>query len=39
MTGGKHFNIPGGQTAAEYEEDLKEVFEQIANTRPLKLVQ
>jgi hypothetical protein len=39
MTGGKHFNIPGGQTGAEYEEDLKEVFEKIANTRPLKLVQ
>jgi hypothetical protein len=39
MTGGKHFNIPGGQTAAQYEEDLKEVFEEIANTRPLKLVQ
>ncbi len=39
LTGGKHFNIPGGQTGAQYEEDLKEVFEEIANTRPLKLVQ
>jgi hypothetical protein len=39
ITGGKHFNIPGGQTAAQYEEDLNEVFEEIANTRPLKLVQ
>jgi hypothetical protein len=39
MTSGKHFNIPGGQTAAQYEEDLQEVFEEIANTRPLKLVQ
>jgi Mg-chelatase subunit ChlD len=39
MTGGKHFNIPGGQTAEQYEEDLKDVFEEIANTRPLKLVQ
>jgi hypothetical protein len=38
ITGGAHFNIPGGQTGAQYEEDLKEVFEEIANTRPLKLV-
>jgi hypothetical protein len=39
ITGGKHFNIPGGQTGAEYEEQLKEVFEEIAAIRPLKLVQ
>jgi Mg-chelatase subunit ChlD len=39
ITGGRHFNIPGGQTATEYEEDLQEVFGQIAKTRPLKLVQ
>jgi Mg-chelatase subunit ChlD len=39
ITGGRHFNIPGGQTATEYEEDLQEVFGQIARTRPLKLVQ
>ena len=38
ITGGKHFNIPGGQTAAEYEEDLKKVFREIADDRPLKLV-
>lgn len=37
-TGGVHFNIPGGQTAAAYEEDLKDVFRQIADDRPLKLV-
>jgi Mg-chelatase subunit ChlD len=39
MTGGKHFNIPGGQTATQYEQQLKDVFAEIANTRPLKLVQ
>jgi hypothetical protein len=39
LTGGKHFNIPGGQTGAEYEEQLKDVFEEIAAIRPLKLVQ
>lgn len=35
---GKHFNIPGGQTGAEYAEDLHDVFEEIAKDRPLKLV-
>jgi hypothetical protein len=39
LTGGKHFNVPGGQTAAQYEEDLKDIFEEVAKTRPLKLVQ
>jgi hypothetical protein len=39
ITGGKHFNIPGGQTGAEYEDQLKDVFEEIAAIRPLKLVQ
>ena len=39
LTGGQHFNIPGGQTGAEYEEQLKDVFEEIAAIRPLKLVQ
>jgi len=38
ITGGIHFNIPGGQTVAEYEEQLEEVFQQIAAHRPLKLV-
>ena len=38
-TNGVHFSIPGGQTVAEYAEDLKAVFAQIANQRPLKLVQ
>jgi hypothetical protein len=39
LTGGQHFNVPGGQTAAQYEEDLKDIFEEVAKTRPLKLVQ
>jgi hypothetical protein len=39
VTGGIHFNIPGGQSVAAYEEDLKEVFRKIAGHRPLKLVQ
>jgi len=38
ITGGVHFNIPGGQTASQYEAQLTEVFSQIASTRPLKLV-
>ncbi len=39
LTGGTHFNVPGGQTVAEYEEDLKEAFRKIARKRPLQLVQ
>jgi hypothetical protein len=38
-TGGAHFNVPGGQSIDEVEEDLKEVFGQVADDRPLKLVQ
>lgn len=30
ITGGVHFNIPGGKTVAEYEADLKDVFRAIA---------
>jgi Flp pilus assembly protein TadG len=39
VTGGVHFNVPGGQSVDEYEEQLKEVFRQIASHRPLKLVE
>ena len=35
---GRHFNIPGGQTGDEYYDDLIEVFREIANDRPLKIV-
>lgn len=37
-TEGVHFNIPGGQAVADYEEQLKEVFREIAAQRPLELV-
>jgi hypothetical protein len=37
-TGGIHYNIPGGCSVSEYEEDLKDVFRAIADHRPLKLV-
>ena len=39
MTGGLHFNVPGGQSVAEYEQDLKETFQRIAEERPLRLVE
>ncbi|EAQ82467.1 pilus assembly protein TadG-related protein [Blastopirellula marina] len=38
ITGGVHFNVPGGQTVDEYSEDLTEIFRQVAGHRPLKLV-
>jgi len=37
-TRGVHFNIPGGQSVSSYEEDLKDIFRQIADHRPLRLV-
>jgi hypothetical protein len=38
-TGGYHFNVPGGQTGSEYEQDLLQIFGQVAASRPLRLVQ
>ena len=38
MTGGVHFNVPGGGTIAQYEAQLETVFHQIAADRPLKLL-
>jgi len=38
ITESRHFNVPGGQSVADYRDGLIEVFEDIANTRPLKLV-
>ncbi|MCG8585120.1 MAG: VWA domain-containing protein [Pirellulales bacterium] len=38
-TGGVHFNIPGGQPVADYEDDLEDAFREIAGSVPLKLVQ
>lgn len=38
ITGGRHFNVPGGGTIAEYEAQLKDVFREIAADRPLRLL-
>lgn len=38
ITQGVHFNIPGGQTVDQYEDELIDVFRQIAAHRPLRLV-
>lgn len=38
ITGGVHFNIPGGQSVADYEEQLKNVFRRVAGDRGLVLV-
>ena len=37
-TGGIHFNVPGGGTIASYEQQLMDVFQEIAADRPLKLL-
>jgi hypothetical protein len=37
-TGGVHFNVPGGTSVSDYEEELKEVFRKIAAHRELTLV-
>ena len=40
ITNGVYFcDIPGGQTAAQYSTQLQAVWKQIADNRPLKLVQ
>src|SRR5690606_31704654 len=33
ITGGVHFNIPGGQSVSDYEEQLKDVFRRVAGDR------
>jgi len=38
ITGGEHFNVPGGGSVAMYSEQLKEVFGRIAVDRPLRLI-
>lgn len=37
ITGGEHFNVPGGASVAVYALDLKAIFGKIASDRPLKL--
>lgn len=39
ITSGVHFHVPGGQPVADYEQQLREVFEHIAAERPMRLVQ
>jgi hypothetical protein len=39
ITSGVYFNIPGGQTAAQYTAALNAVWKQVCDNRPLKLVQ
>jgi hypothetical protein len=39
VTGGRHFNVPGGQSVSEYTEELIDVFRGIAGLRPVRLVQ
>ena len=38
ITGGVHFNVPGGSTIEELESGLREAFRRIAAERPLRLV-
>ncbi len=38
ITGGVHFNVPGGSNIATVRAQLQEVFRQIASSRPLRLV-
>lgn len=39
ITGGAAFIVPGGQSIEDVQEQLEEVFAQVAADRPLKLVQ
>ncbi len=38
ITGGVHFNVPGSSDVNDYEEQLKDVFRDIADGRPLRMV-
>ncbi len=38
LTGGVHFNVPGGSSVDEYQQQLKDVFIEIASDRHLKLI-
>ena len=39
ITESRTFNVPGGQSVSEYRDGLYQVFRDIADNRPLKLVQ
>ncbi len=38
ITGGIHFEVPGGATFAEYQQALEDAFRSIAANRPLRLL-
>ena len=38
ITGGIHFNVPGGVSIATVQANLQEVFRQVASSRPLRLI-
>lgn len=38
MTGGVHFNVPGGSSIPQVQAQLQNVFREIATSRPLKLI-
>ena len=38
ITGGVHFNVPGGSSIAAVQTQLDAVFREIANSRTLKLI-
>jgi hypothetical protein len=38
ITGGRHFNVPGGSSQDDYYQQLYDVFRQIAAARPLQIV-
>ena len=39
ITESRTFNVPGGQSVSAYRDGLYQVFRDIADHRPLKLVQ
>lgn len=38
ITGGEHFNVPGGSSITAVQDQLETVFRKIANSRTLKLI-
>lgn len=38
ITGGRHFNVPGGSSQEDYYQQLYDVFLEIARARPLQIV-
>jgi uncharacterized protein YegL len=38
ITGGVHFNVPGGSSIDDVRTQLQNVFREIASSRPLRLI-